>query len=120
VSLRDRGKWFRAIIITWAIGTVLGPIVRGALAQLSSWVLYISEFSLNKLTQVIEVYFLVKSPIVRGILYCNSGLLNCKQSIGHFRGENKKNVLDRILSLYSFINFMSDLDYLGKLLTFIL
>jgi hypothetical protein len=103
--------------MTWAIGTVLGPIVGGALAQPSSWVLYISESSLNKLTQVIEVYFFVESPIVRGFLYCNPALLDCKQGSGHFLGENENNGLDWIFPLYSFLNFMSNPDYLGKLLT---
>jgi MFS family permease len=103
--------------MTWAIGTVLGPIVGGALAQPSSWVLNVYESSLDKLTQVIEVYFLVESPIMRSVLYCHSALLDCKQSSGHFLGENEKNGLDRILSLYSFLNFMSNPHYLGKLLT---
>ena len=39
VSLRERGKWFGLITMTWAVGTVLGPVVGGALAQPSSWVL---------------------------------------------------------------------------------
>ncbi|KAF2188472.1 MFS general substrate transporter [Zopfia rhizophila CBS 207.26] len=37
VSLRERGKWFGLITMTWAVGTVLGPVVGGALAQPSSW-----------------------------------------------------------------------------------
>jgi MFS family permease len=39
VSLRERGKWFGLITMTWAVGTVLGPVIGGALAKPSSWVL---------------------------------------------------------------------------------
>lgn len=36
VSLRERGKWFGLISLNWAIGSILGPLVGGAIVE-SSW-----------------------------------------------------------------------------------
>ena len=37
VPLRERGKWFGFQSLTWALGTVTGPLIGGALAQEASW-----------------------------------------------------------------------------------
>ncbi|KZF26094.1 MFS general substrate transporter [Xylona heveae TC161] len=37
VPLRERGKWFGFMGMMWAIGSVSGPVVGGALAQKASW-----------------------------------------------------------------------------------
>lgn len=37
VPLRDRGKWFGFQSLTWATGSVCGPLIGGALAQKASW-----------------------------------------------------------------------------------
>ncbi|KAF7508631.1 hypothetical protein GJ744_009023 [Endocarpon pusillum] len=37
VPLRQRGKWFGFQSLTWAIGSVTGPIIGGAFAQEASW-----------------------------------------------------------------------------------
>ncbi|KAF4971450.1 hypothetical protein FZEAL_9849 [Fusarium zealandicum] len=36
VSLRERGKWFGLISLNWAIGSILGPLIGGALVE-TSW-----------------------------------------------------------------------------------
>lgn len=33
VSLRERGKWFGLISLSWAVGSIVGPIIGGSLAQ---------------------------------------------------------------------------------------
>ncbi|KAF5562796.1 multidrug transporter [Fusarium napiforme] len=35
VSLRERGKWFGLISLNWAIGSILGPLIGGALVEVS-------------------------------------------------------------------------------------
>ena len=37
VPLRERGKWFGFQSLTWAIGSVTGPLIGGAFAQEASW-----------------------------------------------------------------------------------
>ncbi|MDI1492370.1 MAG: hypothetical protein OHK93_003584 [Ramalina farinacea] len=37
VPLRERGKWFGWQSLTWAVGSVCGPVVGGAFAQHASW-----------------------------------------------------------------------------------
>lgn len=37
VPLRERGKWFGFQSLTWALGSVTGPLVGGVLAQKASW-----------------------------------------------------------------------------------
>ena len=37
VPLRFRGQWLALISISWAAGTVTGPLVGGLLADCSSW-----------------------------------------------------------------------------------
>ena len=37
VPLRERGKWFSFQSLTWAIGSVAGPLVGGAFAQKAGW-----------------------------------------------------------------------------------
>lgn len=37
VDLRSRGKWFSFISLQWAIGSVSGPVIGGALAEHSDW-----------------------------------------------------------------------------------
>lgn len=38
VTLKERGKWFGLITMMWAIGSVTGPVIGGALAEKASWV----------------------------------------------------------------------------------
>ncbi|KAM0559557.1 hypothetical protein ACHAPJ_004080 [Fusarium lateritium] len=43
VSLRERGKWFGLISLNWAIGSILGPLVGGALVEKSwPWLFWIN------------------------------------------------------------------------------
>ena len=37
VPLRERGKWFGFQSLTWALGSVTGPLIGGAFAQKASW-----------------------------------------------------------------------------------
>ena len=37
VPLRERGKWFGFQSLTWALGSVTGPLIGGALAEKASW-----------------------------------------------------------------------------------
>lgn len=37
VTLRERGKWFALISLQWAVGSVLGPVIGGAIAEHSDW-----------------------------------------------------------------------------------
>ena len=38
VPLRERGKWFGLISLTWSVGTVSAPVIGGSLSQHASWV----------------------------------------------------------------------------------
>ncbi|KAF5239151.1 hypothetical protein FAUST_5078 [Fusarium austroamericanum] len=43
VSLRERGKWFSLISLNWAIGSTLGPLIGGALVEVSwPWLFWIN------------------------------------------------------------------------------
>ncbi|CAF3441822.1 hypothetical protein QX201_011447 [Fusarium graminearum] len=43
VSLRERGKWFGLISLNWAIGSILGPLIGGALVEVSwPWLFWIN------------------------------------------------------------------------------
>ncbi|KAI8671387.1 hypothetical protein NCS57_00613700 [Fusarium keratoplasticum] len=43
VSLRERGKWFGLISLNWAIGSILGPVVGGALVEVSwPWLFWLN------------------------------------------------------------------------------
>ncbi|KAF4339242.1 multidrug transporter [Fusarium beomiforme] len=43
VSLRERGKWFGLISLNWAIGSILGPLIGGALVEASwPWLFWIN------------------------------------------------------------------------------
>jgi MFS family permease len=37
VPLRERGKWFGFISMTWSLGSVTGPIIGGVFAQKVTW-----------------------------------------------------------------------------------
>ncbi|KAI9814205.1 MAG: hypothetical protein M1827_003371 [Pycnora praestabilis] len=37
VALRERGKWFGLISMTWAVGTITGPVLGGVFAVKLSW-----------------------------------------------------------------------------------
>jgi MFS family permease len=37
VTLRERGKWFSIIALQWAVGSVIGPVIGGLLAEHASW-----------------------------------------------------------------------------------
>ncbi len=37
VPLRERGKWLGVLSMTWAVGTVTGPVIGGALAEKIGW-----------------------------------------------------------------------------------
>jgi MFS family permease len=37
VSLRERGKWMSIISLQWAIGSVIGPVIGGAMALDTTW-----------------------------------------------------------------------------------
>ncbi|PNP82993.1 hypothetical protein FNYG_03315 [Fusarium nygamai] len=42
-SLRERGKWFGLISLNWAIGSILGPLIGGALVEVSwPWLFWIN------------------------------------------------------------------------------
>lgn len=51
VPMRFRGQWFGIISGMWAIGSVSGPVIGGALSQNVSWVSILSR--LSKLRQII-------------------------------------------------------------------
>lgn len=38
VTLQQRGKWFGLISMMWALGSVLGPVIGGVIAEKTSWV----------------------------------------------------------------------------------
>jgi MFS family permease len=43
ISLRERGKWFGYIALTWAVGSIIGPIIGGALAAVWwPWIFWIN------------------------------------------------------------------------------
>ncbi|CEI39108.1 hypothetical protein FVEN_g10709 [Fusarium venenatum] len=43
VSLRERGKWFGLISLNWAVGSILGPLIGGALVEVSwPWLFWIN------------------------------------------------------------------------------
>lgn len=37
VTLRERGKWFALISLQWAVGSVVGPVIGGAIAESPDW-----------------------------------------------------------------------------------
>lgn len=39
VPLKERGKWLGLVTMMWAIGSVIGPVIGGVLAEKASWVL---------------------------------------------------------------------------------
>lgn len=51
VPMRFRGQWFGIISGMWAIGSVSGPVIGGALSQNASWVRFLKPMS--KLWQII-------------------------------------------------------------------
>lgn len=57
VPLRERGKWFGAVTMTWAVGTDIGPIIGGVLAKPQRWVSSLSH-SLNFSNRIEEIYLL--------------------------------------------------------------
>ncbi|KAI5465732.1 major facilitator superfamily domain-containing protein [Mariannaea sp. PMI_226] len=43
VSLRERGKWFSCISLTWTVGSIIGPLVGGAIVEKSwPWLFWIN------------------------------------------------------------------------------
>ncbi|KAH6897062.1 major facilitator superfamily domain-containing protein [Thelonectria olida] len=43
VSLRERGKWFSCISLTWTIGSIMGPLIGGAIVEKSwPWLFWIN------------------------------------------------------------------------------
>ena len=38
VTIRERGKWMGVILMQYAVGTLVGPIIGGAFVQNVSWV----------------------------------------------------------------------------------
>ena len=47
VPMRFRGQWFGIISGMWAIGSVSGPVIGGALSQNASWVRKFSDHTLE-------------------------------------------------------------------------
>lgn len=47
VPLRLRGQWFAFISVPWALGTVTGPILGGAIVEATSWVRHSDAFCLS-------------------------------------------------------------------------
>lgn len=43
VPMRFRGQWFGIISAMWAIGSVSGPVIGGALSQNASWVRILND-----------------------------------------------------------------------------
>lgn len=37
VPLRHRPKWYGAVLAAWALGTCIGPIIGGTIAQNTTW-----------------------------------------------------------------------------------
>jgi hypothetical protein len=37
VTLRERGKWMSIISLQWAIGSIIGPVIGGGLAEKTTW-----------------------------------------------------------------------------------
>lgn len=38
VTIRERGKWMGIILMQYAVGTLVGPIIGGAFVEYVSWV----------------------------------------------------------------------------------
>jgi MFS family permease len=47
-ALRERGKWASLINLLWAVGSVAGPPVGGALAQNGAWVSSTRDISIKR------------------------------------------------------------------------
>lgn len=43
VSLRERGKWFGLVSLSWALGTLLGPLLGGVFVRVSwRWIFWVN------------------------------------------------------------------------------
>ena len=46
VPLRQRGKYFGVVAALWALGSVTGPVIGGAIAERTTWVGFLSSSNL--------------------------------------------------------------------------
>jgi len=44
VTIRERGKWMGIILMQYAVGTLVGPIIGGAFVEYVSWVSSIRQY----------------------------------------------------------------------------
>lgn len=85
VPLRLRGQWFGIISAMWALGSVSGPIIGGALAHGDSWVRSSASSALSQYNQLMHrlAMDLLDQPAIRGYCFrlCSAFLKACFQTV---------------------------------------
>ncbi|XTI85819.1 MFS general substrate transporter [Cenococcum geophilum] len=97
VRLKERGKWFGLITIIWAFGNVIGPILRGLLAE-ERWIFWLN-IPFYLISFLIILFFLKFKP--------KDGKISNK-----IRQTDWRTVVPLILSVFGFLSFILWLKYM--------